>query len=105
MSRPQGIYEGGEMKKTLTVILLSLSLVTISAIAGDGDKWNQMSRSAKYAEIERGIKGIRSNGGNVKMPSSYYVQQLNDFYSSSTTRNISIPEAFGLIATGAGERL
>lgn len=91
------------MKKFITHSAFILCLLSGSAFAVNGNDWNAASNSSKQEEMRRILGNIESKGCKVTYSPSYYVRQLDDFYSTPATRNIELPKALGLIATGAGE--
>lgn len=92
------------MKTVLLAITLSVTLLCSPVFGADGNDWRSMSNSVKEAQISRVLSNIRARGHSVKLPPSYYVRQLDDFYSSPSSRDIEIPQALALIATAAGEK-
>ena len=91
------------MKKNRILAIVAFLLFSSAALAADGNDWKAASAANKLKEMTRVIGNIKNNGCVVKFPPEYYVRQLNDFYATSATVRIKLPEAVGLIATGAGE--
>jgi hypothetical protein len=92
------------MKMVCTWLLLGLAILYGPSQAADRDDWRKASAESKKVEIARILGNINSKVGcRVKLSVDYYVRQLNDFYISSETKNITVSEALSLIATGAGE--
>jgi hypothetical protein len=91
------------MKKPYQYAAIALCLITNIAFAVDGNDWNAATSSSKHEEMQRILGNIKSKGCKVIHSPSYFVQQLDDFYLKSETRNTELPDAVGLIATGAGE--
>jgi hypothetical protein len=91
------------MKKPSQYTAIALCFITNLAFAVNGNDWSAASSSSKHEEMQRILKNIESKGCKVIYSPSYYVRQLDDFYSTPATRNIELPKAVGLIATGAGE--
>jgi hypothetical protein len=85
-------------------LLVGFGMLSGAACAADRDDWIKAGATSKRAEIARIVGNINSKAGcRVKLPVDYYVKQLNDLYETSDTKNVSLPEAVSLIATGAGE--
>ena len=91
------------MKKNRILAIVAFLLFSSAALAVDGNDWNAAPTANKLKEMTRILGYIKSNGCVVKFPPEYYVRQLNDFYTTSATVRIKLPDAVGLIATGVGE--
>ena len=94
------------MKKIVIHCIFILCIVSsplYAASEDNGETWRKATSSSKLEEIQRILGNIEHNGCKVMYSASYYVRQLDDFYSTAATRGIELSEAIGLIATGAGE--
>jgi hypothetical protein len=91
------------MKKYVRHSICILCIISTSIFAANGTTWNKSSSSSKLEEMQRILGNIESKGCKVTYSASYYVRQLDDFYSTTATIGIELSKAIGLIATGAGE--
>ncbi|GAA5012955.1 hypothetical protein GCM10025794_01140 [Massilia kyonggiensis] len=68
-----------------------------------GNDWVRKSTEDKLGIMSRVISGMKTKGCTVNFDAQYYVRQLNDFFAPREMRSVKVSDAFGLIATGAGE--
>lgn len=65
----------------------------------DGNRWKRISYYDKERLVNKLIKNGRSNGMIIDEPSSYYIQNLNEFYNSDDSKvlNQKLAGIFSLI--------
>lgn len=89
------------MKKIIFAVMLVGFQFT--ANADTGNDWMAKSESAKLAKMSSVISNMKGKGCTIRFDAKYYVRQINAFFARRENRGMQVHEAFGLIATGAGE--
>lgn len=75
----------------------------LSANADTGHEWQVKSESARLATMSTVISNMKGKGCTIRLGAKYCVRQINAFFARRENRSMQVHEAFGLIATDAGE--